>query len=307
MERVATCYREYAPTPALRGRIRALFSFGPAAPDAAPSSRVTREVSFGPDASYSATFADGDGSIVIELGRMGQADGAWKDDAAHAGATVIGAMSSAGPEHGAMLPEMIGAYFRAGHASAFTSVPGRVLADRIVALEELWGREARSLPAQLRDAGLPARLDLLEAALLERRGGERGTTTTLDLSGLAEWVVAERGLLTVERLAHEAGVSRQQLTRAFHERVGVSPKRYCRIARFQAALGFARAGASADWARVAIQSGYADQSHLIAEFRELSGLTPHRLASGRRFHPFIEQASFLIRMREGKNAAARVS
>lgn len=80
------------------------------------------------------------------------------------------------------------------------------------------------------------------------------------------------------------------MTRVFHERVGLSPKRYCRIARFQSALRFAGTGPAVDWARVAVEAGYADQSHLIAEFREFSGLTPHRIAGERRFHPFIERA-----------------
>jgi len=290
MERLVTCYREYAPHPALRGQLRALFCFGPASRDDRHSSRLIREVRFGAGASYSATFADADGSLVIELGRLGEADGSWKDTAARAGASVIGAMGVAGPKHGPELPEMIGAYFHPAQASAFTGVPGRVLADRIVPLEELWGRDARELPERLRDADLATRLDLLDAALLARLEVRRGPTASLDLAGLAQWVVAERGQPSVERLAQEAGVSRQQLTRVFHEWVGVSPKRYCRIARFQSALGFAGAGASGDWARVAADSGYADHSHLIAEFREFSGLTPQRLASERRFHPFIERA-----------------
>jgi AraC-like DNA-binding protein len=41
------------------------------------------------------------------------------------------------------------------------------------------------------------------------------------------------------------------------------------------------------WARVAGELGYADLSHMIAEFRELSSLTPERLATERWFHPFI--------------------
>ena len=45
-----------------------------------------------------------------------------------------------------------------------------------------------------------------------------------------------------------------------------------------------------DSAQAALKTGYADQSHLIAEFGEFSGLTPHRLTTERWFHPFIEHA-----------------
>jgi AraC-like DNA-binding protein len=290
MERPVTCYREYAPHPLLEGRIRALFSFGPARPEPLLAYRIIREVSFGAGAAYSATFADGDGSIVIELGRLGQADGSWHEAEPRAGAIVMGAMSRAGRSHGPDLPEMVGAYFQPAQAPAFTRVPGRVLADRSVALEELWGGNARDLPARLREVDLAASLELVEATLLRRLAAPRGATAPLDLARLLGWIRSEGGQLSVERLAQEAGVSRQHLTRVFREWVGVSPKRYCRITRFQAALGHLAGGAPVNWARLAARCGYTDQSHLIAEFRELSSLTPHQLVSERRFHPFIERA-----------------
>ena len=96
--------------------------------------------------------------------------------------------------------------------------------------------------------------------------------------------------MTVHRLADAAGVSRRQLTRVFRQVVGVSPKRYCRLARFQSGLGLAGVGSGVKWARVAAELGYADQSHMIAEFRELSSLTPEALATQQWFHPFILDA-----------------
>jgi AraC-like DNA-binding protein len=45
-----------------------------------------------------------------------------------------------------------------------------------------------------------------------------------------------------------------------------------------------------DWARVALDMGFADQSHMIAECRHFSGLTPQSLADRDWFHPFIERA-----------------
>jgi AraC-like DNA-binding protein len=54
--------------------------------------------------------------------------------------------------------------------------------------------------------------------------------------------------------------------------VGVSPKQFARIVRFQRALRVAKHGAS--WSTVATEAGYYDQAHLIAEFRELAGTTP---------------------------------
>jgi AraC-like DNA-binding protein len=49
-------------------------------------------------------------------------------------------------------------------------------------------------------------------------------------------------------------------------------------------------GDGMDWAQAAVEGGYADQSHMIAEFRRFSSLTPQMLARGKWCHPFIERA-----------------
>ena len=65
--------------------------------------------------------------------------------------------------------------------------------------------------------------------------------------------------------------------RAFEARVGLTPKRFARLLRFQRVIAHAARG-RADWARVAADCGYYDQSHLVHEFRALSGLTPSAYA-----------------------------
>ena len=92
--------------------------------------------------------------------------------------------------------------------------------------------------------------------------------------------------VSLDRLAQMAGVSRRHLARLFDSLVGVTPRRFCRLARFKTGLAYAGAGAGVPWAQVAIELGYADQSHMIAELRELAGLTPEMLATRPWFHPF---------------------
>lgn len=130
------------------------------------------------------------------------------------------------------------------------------------------------------------RVDQLEAALLARLR-RRHSSGTVDIAAMTRWVQAHPNAITVHRLAGMAGVSRRHLTRIFSDVAGVSPKRFCRLARFKAGLAYAGVGAGVPWAQVAGILGYADQSHMIAEFRELSGLTPEMLANRPWFHPFI--------------------
>src|SRR5260370_4382940 len=246
---------------------------------------------FGDDDSYrSPLFADGHISMVFSFGAACHADGVWRPSSALLPAKVIGAMSRVGPSSGGDRPEMVGVFFQSGQEFAFTQVPASELTDQIVALQDLWGAAGSEVPEALCETDATARIDRLKAALLGRIGEEQGQTVTFNAPGLAAWVLRGSGRLTVQDLADAAGVSRQHLTRVFRERIGVPPKLYCRLARFQSGLAYAGCGKHVNWAGAALDMGYADQSHMIAEFREFSSLTPETLASQSWFHPFIERA-----------------
>jgi AraC-like DNA-binding protein len=294
---VVASYREFEPHPALQDRVRALFSFTPRA-EPSPLRRITFEMRCAAgDPCPSPMFADGNSSIVFDLGAIFQPDGMWHDSDAALGGKVIGAMRRArpvAPDLRSELPAMVGAYLHPAQLSHVAHVASCELTDRIVLVEELWGRSASELCERLAMLNESARLDLLENALLRQMAEPRHRESAVDVRGLATCVVRRGGRVTIDSLATAAGVSRQQLTRVFGERVGVSPKLYCRLARFQSALAHAGAGRSVDWARAACELGYADQSHMIAEFRQFSGLTPHMLATGRWFHPFIERAKSAV-------------
>ncbi len=285
------CYREFAPCEALRRHILSFFSFVPNPLNRVDvRRRILLETVFGEGESFSSPlFADGNVSLVFNFDRACGVDGRWRDGAAMS-TVVIGAMSVVGPPRVSERAEMLGVYFRAGEAGKFLRAPGAVLTDRIVALEDLWGAVGSSLAVELAEADELARMDILERVLLRQLKPEPRRTTTVDVVGLTRWVLAERGQLTVERMTDAAGVSRQALARTFRDAVGVTPKVYCMLARFQAGLAYAGCGSGVDWAHAAADLGYADQSHLIAEFRRFSSLTPQSLVSGQWFHPFIERA-----------------
>ncbi|MGC4053070.1 MAG: helix-turn-helix domain-containing protein [Paludibaculum sp.] len=64
------------------------------------------------------------------------------------------------------------------------------------------------------------------------------------------------------------------MRRVFLEQTGVSPKLFCRVVRFRSLINRLAQDEDANWADLALDYGYYDQSHLVNEFRELSGLTP---------------------------------
>lgn len=81
----------------------------------------------------------------------------------------------------------------------------------------------------------------------------------------------------VGRLAEIACLGKEQFMRVFRECVGMNPKEYGRIVRFQRALRMMQLE-SCDYADIAYTNGYADQSHFIRDFHKFSGMTPRQLA-----------------------------
>lgn len=84
--------------------------------------------------------------------------------------------------------------------------------------------------------------------------------------------------LTVGTLADEACLGKRQFERVFREQVGMNPKEYSRVVRFQKSLRMLQCG-SRNYAGIAAECGYADQSHFIREFKSMSGHTPKSLCT----------------------------
>jgi AraC-like DNA-binding protein len=283
-------YRELAPCAALAPYVYAFFTFAPAAARAPTSRAVLREAVFGPEDSFcSPMLADGAVSLVLSAGRTCDLGDGWRSHPAGAAGRVIGPMTTVGETDVRDCAEGVGVYFRPARASAFLGMPIAELADRIAGIDDVWGAAGNTLALDLCELGETERVDRLEAVLLERLARERARATGIDAAGLASHVLLCAGRVTVQRLADAAGVSRQHLAREFRERVGLAPKTYCNLARFQSGLVYAGLK-QVDWAQAAAGLGYADQSHMIAEFRRFSSLTPQTLAARRWFHPFIERA-----------------
>jgi AraC-like DNA-binding protein len=147
-----------------------------------------------------------------------------------------------------------------------------------------YANQAIELPLLDRLAGQAAgqapdwagRLDAVEAALLDRAAflDRAARAPAPDPAVAWAWRVLERsgGAVPVGALAEEIGWSRRHFAARFRHQVGLTPKAAARVLRFERASRALRAGGSA--AAVAAACGYADQSHLVREFRALAGRTP---------------------------------
>jgi AraC-like DNA-binding protein len=210
----------------------------------------------------------------------------WQDSGSSAFA--VGMMSSAIFVASSGPVQTVAVRFLPGAARSFFGVPLGALTDGRADLDELWGRScADRLQDGLWTRALSdrERLDLIEQALVERlvaHGAQpvRGGRAVMAVSPLARIAVARieacGGALRVESLADDLRVSRQHLAAQFREQVGLSPKLFARITRFRRATEKARGQQAVDWAALALDCGYFDQSHLIRDFHDFATTTPEQ-------------------------------
>ena len=150
--------------------------------------------------------------------------------------------------------------------------PMHELSRQIVPLDQIFGRGARTLAEEL--AATPdwdRRFDLLERLLL-RRLGTASYPDPFVIEAVSR-LQASDGRLRIGRLAADLRVSRRHLATRFRAQIGLPPKTFARLLRFDAVRRLI-ATEPENWAEVAARCGYADQSHLNREFRELGGTTP---------------------------------
>jgi AraC-like DNA-binding protein len=168
---------------------------------------------------------------------------------------------------------MVGVRFRPAGAYLFFQSPLAELTGRIVSLDLLWGRLGKLLEEQVAAAPTEAaRIHVLETALLEQLAKESCIDPGVEAA--VEMILAAGGSLSVGRMAEALGLSSRQLERKFHPRVGLAPKEFCRIVRFQKTFRALRSRPVVDWASLALACGYYDQPHFIRDFKEFAGRTP---------------------------------
>jgi AraC-like DNA-binding protein len=146
------------------------------------------------------------------------------------------------------------------------------LGAEIVDLEGAFGGPGRRLVEAVQEArSWTRRFALVDEFLLD--AAERGRRPSPEVVHAWARIVEQRGAVRIGELARTAGCSHQNLIRRFGDEVGVTPKKAARLVRFEHVLRGIRERRTS-WDRVAADGGYADQAHMIREFRAFTGLTP---------------------------------
>lgn len=173
---------------------------------------------------------------------------------------------------------VLGVHFRPGGAHPFFGLPTDEVRNRRLPLEALWGRaEVAELEEAIFEDPTPRRcFQLLEAALerrLEPASGKSQEALVAQSLALFEGDPQR----SIRQTAADLGVGERRFLSLFRRQVGLSPKAFRRVRRFQQALrGLAAGRGGAGLADLALDCGYYDQPHLNHDFRAFTGVSPGR-------------------------------
>ena len=168
------------------------------------------------------------------------------------------------------LGRSLGAQLCPGACELVLGVPADKLAGGHSALEDFWGRDAVDLRERLLEADAPEKqLEILESFLAARLPRVHGLNPAV-----AHALERFATTANVAQVVRETGYSHRRFIALFRHAVGLSPKLYCRLQRFQRALGRMAAEPNAAPVEVALKAGYSDQPHFNREFRDFGGMTP---------------------------------
>jgi AraC-like DNA-binding protein len=170
---------------------------------------------------------------------------------------------------------LVGARFKHGAAAGLLPFPVKELEQRQVPLQDFLHEAAVELFETVRQGSSPAeQLKRLESGLT--RAMARLKKPDPMVRKAVKLIAQHQGDLEVSALAEQLGVSRQTVKHKFDQHVGVSPKLFGKLRRFQAVLRRLANLSKPDWTKLAQESGYYDQAHLIREFNHFTGFSPQK-------------------------------
>lgn len=166
--------------------------------------------------------------------------------------------------------------FKKGKAFPFYPFPLSELTDTVAEANLIFGRRFHDLREHLLAAKSAREIfRFVEGFLLQQAGDliEQDIATRC-IEYAVSSILQKPSLRCLRQLSEEIGFSQKHFIDLFKQRVGVSPKQYLKIIRFQKAICAIESNKFFRWSQVALDSGYYDQAHFIQDFKYFAGFTP---------------------------------
>jgi AraC-like DNA-binding protein len=171
-----------------------------------------------------------------------------------------------------------------GALHRLTGIPFKELTNTAVDAEAFFGAEIKRVNERLGSApSYSEMIGLIEGFLQHLVRKEKKAALSIDHT--LHGVIHDATDYSVDLLAQKAFLSPRQLERKFDERIGVSPKTFLRICRFNQSYWMHLKHPDWDWLRIAVACGYNDYQHLVKDYKDFANATPNNFFSEERKAP----------------------
>jgi AraC-like DNA-binding protein len=171
--------------------------------------------------------------------------------------------------------------FKKGMAYPFFPFPMNEISNSVVDADLVWGSEFGLLREQLlATVEVDRRFEIVEQFLLAKFRSKFVENECVAFA--VNEMRARPDALGIAEMNRKIGYSQKHFVSLFAKHVGITPKAYLKIMRFQKAVCEIEKTADVDWTRLALDCGFYDQSHFINDFKLFSGFTPADYADRRR-------------------------
>lgn len=226
--------------------------------------------------------SDGGAEIIFNLGDVLYGGVSLDDVDAYAGARFIGPHSRSFFIKAKGHSRFISVKFYPGRFRFFLGFPANEILDKSTPLSYIWGSQATRLFQKLMSSSsFEEMVFWMDRAFLTLVLNQSLKRQAMD--ELVDIIYQSDDQVVVKNLATHIDLSNRQMERKFLEIVGFTVKRFCRIRRFNQVLGSLKLQDVNNWADIAVNNGFADQAHLIREFKYFTGKSPKKYWSGLHF------------------------
>ena len=164
-------------------------------------------------------------------------------------------------------------FFHPHAARTFFGCSMLEVTDKVIDAELVLGESVLALREQILNTPDPDdKVNTVERWLMERMASSSRDQALASFA--TERIIRRPCSQAIDQLAIDAGVSHKHLISVFKRTLGVTPKQFQRIHRFQRVLNAIETGQGVNWTDVALDCGFYDQAHFSKEFRHFSGFTP---------------------------------
>jgi AraC-like DNA-binding protein len=164
-------------------------------------------------------------------------------------------------------------HFKPGGMFKLFQLPAFYFNNKSRDAEQFLGKQIREISRQLSETSLSEKIELLDSWLSAHL--QKGKNTGRNIDEAIRLIERRKGNISIRELEQETFTTKRTLERRFQQQVGLQPKTFARLVRFNEVIRFAESNVSVKWRQLADRFGYYDQSHFIHEFKTLTGGLPH--------------------------------